>query len=148
MTDYDTDAVAEAVGTPRSFDDWMVVARGLAAGQRWAKDEAGAGHLQGLEYGRAMSLWLKEHPSFGCYSEAECWAMLRCLERLEEIDAWRARQPASEHAQLNHPAKVLAGFLAGDVPVNPRDERINKLEQKVAELRDEIARLRARRDCF
>ena len=143
MSETDLDA-AVAAGIPQTFDDWMVVARGLAAGQRWAMDEAGTDRPQGVLYSRTVGLWLKEHPSFDRYSKAEQWAMLRCLERLEEIEAWRATLSILERARLNDPAKVLARFLAGDVPADSRDDRIARLDRKVAELRDEIARLRAR----
>ena len=122
VSDLD-EVAAAAVATPRSFDDWMVVARRLAAGQRRA-----TGGLEDIDR----------------YSKAERWAMLRCLERLDEIEAWRATLSAPERARLNDPAKVLARFLAGGVEVDSRDERIARLDLKVAELRDEIARLRAR----
>ena len=121
--------VAAAVSTPRSFDDRMVVARDLAAG-----DGTSANRAQ-----RTGDPWLTEHPTIH-----QCWAMFRCFEQLDEIDAWRARLPAPERARLIRPARILARILAGEALADGRDERIARLEGRIIELRDEIARLRAR----
>ena len=149
MTEIDLDAVAaaEAVGVPKSFKEWMVVARGLDAGRHWAMKQAGTHRPAGPSYSRTFNLWLNQHhPSLGqlCPKSMQ-WALFWCLERLEEIEAWLATLPAPEQARLSHPAKVLARFLvAPDEPGDPRGDRIAELERQVRALRDEIARLRAR----
>jgi hypothetical protein len=146
MIDVELDAVAaaEAIGPPTSFEEWMIVARALAAGRQWAMDEAGTSRPQGLDYGRAFALWLERHPSLDRYTKTMCWAMSRCLERRDEIDAWRARLPAFQRASLVDPVEVLALFRAGDRPAASRGDGVPDPSLESPGLRDGTARLRGR----
>jgi hypothetical protein len=89
----------------RSWDQWLLVARALAALRANAMAAGRANRPMGLMYNRIFGGFLREHGFDGIDNQQRYRALL-CLENLPAIEQWRATLSEKERERLNHPGAV------------------------------------------
>jgi hypothetical protein len=112
----------------QTFDNWMAVARALDLGRVRAMAETGANDIQDRHYQKAFSRWLDKHPKFndraGLPRVTRMW-LLRCLDHLGDILAWRRSRGAAELVKYNFPETVFKRWARAENP-----ELLSELERQ------------------
>jgi hypothetical protein len=93
---------------PATWDDWLVIGAGLMAGRNAAMLAAGTNQPFGKKYVTHFGAYLKRH-GLNSTDKSTRAKLLRIMERLPQIRAWRDAQP--DRANLNHPSTILRRFL-------------------------------------
>jgi hypothetical protein len=86
-----------------TFDDWIAVGRALVIGRTAALKEAGTNAAVGSRYNIAMGRWLVDH-QLDAVSAQERYAILKILEHLDAVTAWRDGLPEPQRRRHNHPS--------------------------------------------
>src|SRR5204862_1907191 len=86
----------------KGFDLWIDVAKALDIGRRQCLKTAGTNRAVGSRYNRAMGAWLRENGLDGINTQ-ERYRALQVLEKLPEIEAWRASLDEKKRRSFNHP---------------------------------------------
>jgi hypothetical protein len=86
-----------------TFDDWLCVGRALIVGRTVALKEAGTNAPVGGKYNLAMGRWLVDH-QLDDINAQERYAILKILENLDAVTAWRDGLPVSQRRKHNHPS--------------------------------------------
>jgi hypothetical protein len=87
-----------------SWDDWVLVGKAIQVGHEEAKRQAG-GKATGKKYSAVFHPWLKDN-GFLDMDKDDRSKLLWLVNRLPEIEAWRATRSKRERALWNHPYTV------------------------------------------
>jgi hypothetical protein len=131
----------------RSWDDWMLVAEAIAAGQ----DEIAriAGTSKGRYYAVAMNKWLKK-TGFDAIDDGARSRLMKCFASRAEIETWRNGLPAAERLKHEHPQSVLNAWNKATKPPKPKATTKSKANEaahdsdaiSIAELEGYVQELR------
>jgi hypothetical protein len=88
-----------------TFDDWVSIARGLAAGRAFSMKLAKRNKPVGTTYNRAMGQWLAQH-GLDEISAQERYRALLVLDNLAAIESWRNALPEERRRTFNHPGAI------------------------------------------
>lgn len=125
-------------GGRRLWSDWLVIGAGLMALRAEAMAVAGTERPRGKTYNAAMSALLAKH-RLNTISETPRRCLLKIMERLPDIERWRARQDDPDG--LNHPIHVWRRFTASSGKTRPKSK-----PSTTDQLRIELAAAHARLD--
>jgi hypothetical protein len=109
----------------RSWDDWMLVAKALAAGRSKAMLQAKANRPVGTTYVRIFGAWLREHDLADMDNQARYRALI-CLEHIVAIEAWRATLTQRERDRWNHPNSCWLHYRRSLKPASAAPSRFVK----------------------
>jgi len=87
----------------KNFDDWIAVGRALVIGRTEAMQKAQANRPIGTTYNRLMGEWLKQHDLSDVCAQ-ERYGLLKIIEHLDAVTAWRDGLPESQRRRHNHPS--------------------------------------------
>jgi hypothetical protein len=102
----------------KTFEHWMVIARGLEIGYQVCRRDADIGSQvqrghEGAAFARTYNQWLAQHPKLARISPRpqshkviRSW-LYKCLTHEAEIIAWRKAQGWTEQARYNYPQTVF-----------------------------------------
>jgi hypothetical protein len=127
-----------------TWADWAAVGRALLIGRAAAAHEAGTD--KGRKFDLAFAAWRQGH-GFGQLDKGDQHRLLKVMDRLQEIEAWRGGLTTTERLKLNHPSYVLRKFTASTV-LPKQDNGIKKptklqlTEGELQKMIDENDRLR------
>jgi hypothetical protein len=95
------------------WEDWKAVGAALLVGRREAMREAQTNEPAGKAYSKAFSDWLKAH-HFDDIDKSDRAKLLQMMEKLEDVEAYRASLSPAERMRLNHPNSVWRAFTSPD----------------------------------
>jgi hypothetical protein len=102
----------------KDYDDWIVVGKALAVGREHAKRAAGVTRPFGKPYVMAFSTWTKTN-HFAEIHKSVRGVLLKIIDNLAEIDAWRNRLSEDLRLRLNHPDSIWRHFAQRDSDDTP-----------------------------
>lgn len=122
-----------------TFEEWIDIARGLTAIRDRVLAETGASSASSRTFSKALPEFAAKHP-WAARWQGEGRSSFRSaayfmVERLDEINEWRATLSEREREELANPEVVRRRFLAARDGSEPRET--------IGDLRRENARLRA-----
>jgi hypothetical protein len=130
-----------------SWEDWTHVGAAVVIGRTEAMRKAAVNRPVGRRYNVLFAAWLKQF-GFENLDKADRSRLFAVMDRLEEIEAWRATLTPTERLRLNHPSAVLRKWKSANAispNQNSRLSPIKKCRQENSALQQEILRLRE--DC-
>lgn len=86
-----------------TWDDWLCVGRALLIGRGECMKAAGTNSPKGGKYNYVAAQWLVEH-GFADVCAQERSRIVKIVENLPAVEAWRATLPPEEQRKLNHPS--------------------------------------------
>jgi hypothetical protein len=102
-----------------SWDDWLIVARGIKVLRDAALKAADTDKPYGKVYTRLMAASLREN-GFDDVGQQVRWRLLQVLENMEPIERWRAGLSDSERHRCNHPDSIMMNWRrAAEAPAPP-----------------------------
>jgi hypothetical protein len=134
----------------QSWEDWKAVARALQVVRTQSMAEANTNKPEGKHYAAAISRRLadakldkllggNEHKALRC-------RLLDLIDRISDVETWRAKLPTNKRLKWNHPLTVYKNWQNSIIPTNNNSEKpgspVAKLKQSVAELSEENQRLK------
>ena len=108
MTDNDHVAAGKAAwarlrNDRATFEDWLCVGRAIAFGRAEAMQQSKANRPVGTAYVRVFGAFLRDN-GFSDTSNQERYAILKIIEHLDAVTAWRDGLPAPQRRKHNHPS--------------------------------------------
>jgi len=123
----------------QSWDDWLLVGRGLAVAQSVARRWCGNSNKRstGPRYNKVFSDVMDQA---GLTIEKNARAkLLHIMQSQPEITAWRDGLPEDRRDRLNHPVIVLREFRKSQQPVKVKPQRPNPATLlAIARAQDEV----------
>jgi hypothetical protein len=113
----------------RSWDDWVLVAKALAAGRSKAMQKAKCNKPVGTTYVRIFGAWLREHDLADMDNQARYRALV-CLEHIVAIEAWRATLTQRERDRWNHPNSCWMHYRRSLKPASVAPRRVVNTKAK------------------
>lgn len=86
-----------------TWNDWLCIGHALVAGRRECMRIAGTNFPQGGRYNYAANGWLTEH-GFADVCAQERHRIVKIIENLPAVEAWRATLSPEDRRALNHPS--------------------------------------------
>jgi hypothetical protein len=106
----------------RSWDGWLKVGKAIAFGRAEAMRQSKANRPVGTAYVRVFGAFLRDN-GFSDTSNQERYAILKILEHLPAVTAWRDGLPEAQRRRHNHPSLWNtyrnASKAATDTPARP-----------------------------
>jgi hypothetical protein len=129
-----------------NWHDWVRIGKALVIGRAEAMRQAHAGEPKGKRYSAQFSAWLNA-VGFGDMDHGDRARLFRCIDRLADVERWRARISAAKRRAFNHPSTVWRHFeRAAKAPLPDRPKPaspIAQLTESVVRLQRENAALKA-----
>jgi hypothetical protein len=97
-----------------AWEDWLHVGAALVIGRTEAMREAHVNEPVGHNYNTAYGTWLQRH-GFETIDKGDRARLFEVMDKIVEIEAWRATLTESERLLLNHPTTVLRRWKAATV---------------------------------
>jgi hypothetical protein len=86
-----------------TWDDWLCVGRALVIGRIECMKAAGTNIPKGGKYNYVANQWLAEH-GFADVCAQERSRIIKIIDNLPAVEAWRATLPLEEQRKINHPS--------------------------------------------
>jgi hypothetical protein len=123
-----------------AWADWLHVGAALAIGRTEAMREAHVNEPVGHNYNTTFGAWLRRY-GFETIDKGDRARLLEVMDKLVEIEAWRATLTERQRRLLNHPTTVLRKWRTATAVVDPKAppkaSATAKLKESVAELSEE-----------
>jgi hypothetical protein len=87
----------------RSWDDWLKVGKAVALGRAESMQKARCNRPIGTSYVRVFGAWLRDN-GFSETTNQERYAILKILEHLDAVTAWRDGLDEARRRRHNHPS--------------------------------------------
>jgi hypothetical protein len=97
-----------------TWEDWLHVGAALVIGRTEAMREAHVNKPIGHNYNSAFGTWLHRY-GFETIDKGDRARLLEVMDKLVEIEAWRATLTESQRLLLNHPTTVVRRWRAATV---------------------------------
>jgi hypothetical protein len=110
------------------WSNWVAVIKALAVLRTQALNEAKTNRPQGTRYRAAIARRLRIY-GFDALDKSDRCRLLKCADHLEDLEAWRSKQPVERQAGLNHPTVVLSAWKRSLRSPSPRPDPLNLAEQ-------------------
>jgi hypothetical protein len=134
------------IKTDREWRDWVRIGKALAIGRTEAMRQAHSNEPKGKRYSAQFSAWLNAK-GFGDMDQGDRARLFLCMDRLADVERWRATIGAGKRSALNHPSSVWRHFERATKAPNPDKPRpaspIAQLKESIARLQEENAVLKA-----
>ncbi len=88
-----------------SWHDWKLIGEALAVGRKESMAKAKADRPAGRKYNELFGHWIQIH-GFHEIDKADRAKLLRIIENLDDVEAWRKTLTESQRTQINHPSSV------------------------------------------
>ena len=129
------------------FEDWITVARALAAGRGLAMHMANTNQPAGSTYNRYFGDWLVATKLDERMDKGTRSRLFKVYDNLDEIRDWRETLPLNKQRTLNHPDSVLRAWnklnkVSVESTKLTATEVIRELRTELANAKDEIERLK------
>jgi hypothetical protein len=128
-----------------TWDDWLQVGAALGILRTEAMREAHVNDPFGRIYNEAFGALLGKF-GFENIDKGDRARLFEVMDKLAEIERWRATLTQSQRLPLNHPTTVLRRWKTAMVVTSPQDPRkasaVAKLKQSIVALSEENHRLK------
>jgi hypothetical protein len=135
-------AWGELGGACSDWARWKTIGESLARARRAAMLDTHSNRPQGRAYNAAFGAWLSKR-TFRSIDQSDRARLLRVMDNLPAIEAWRATLSETELRRLNHPSVVWRKWSASNKPTTTSPARSRLKDEKVA-LHAKIAELERR----
>jgi hypothetical protein len=126
-----------------TWSDWIAIGEALLVGRQDAMAAAETNHPIGSRYDSEFGSWLTRH-HFDAIDAGDRTCLIKVMDNLPAIEAWRATLTLTARLQLNHPSNILRKWKSGteakeskrtlrDSVVNLSDDNLAK-DCRIAEL--------------
>jgi hypothetical protein len=137
---------ATRLASGQTWADWRAVGRAYWIGHCEAKRRAN--NNQGRRYASAFHEWTRRVGlDKVLFDKATRACLIKLMENLDKVEAWRKTLPSNKQLEINHPRVVLAHWKRSTVVPDPnkppKPSAIAKLKQSLADLDEQNCRLRA-----
>jgi hypothetical protein len=95
------------------WEDWKAVGAALQIGRQEAMRKAQTNKPAGKAYSKAFSDWLHIH-QFDDLDKSDRAKLLKIVDELEDVEAYRASLSPAERGRLNHPNSVWRAYTCPD----------------------------------
>lgn len=92
------------------WDDWRLIGQALLVGRKEAMRLAKKDRPAGRKYNELVGNWVQMH-GFAEIDKSDRAKLLSIVEKLDEVEAWRATLTDSQRATLNHPSSIWRAWL-------------------------------------
>jgi hypothetical protein len=128
-----------------AWEDWLHVGAAPVIGRAEAMRETHVNEPVGYNYNTAFGAWLRRY-GFETIDKGDRARLFEVMDKLVEIEAWRATLTERQRRLLNHPTTVLRKWRTATAVVDPKAppkaSATAKLKESVAELSEENYRLK------
>lgn len=93
----------------REWADWVAIGKALEIAKRQCLQAAGCTTPYGQRYSKAMGAWLAANDMGDIGQQVRC-RLARCMERLHDIEKWRASLDEEKRAKFSHPDSIWFNF--------------------------------------
>jgi hypothetical protein len=126
------------------WKEWIAVGEAMVRARTTCMLDTHSNRPAGRGYNAAFSTWLAKR-KFGNMDGSDRARLLKCMENIPAIEAWRETLTESERLRLNHPSSVLRKWLARTkTPDDPTKEKktsaFQRLKDENIELREQLRR--------
>jgi hypothetical protein len=104
-------AAWQRLKTGRDWQDWVAVGKALLVGRDEAMSEAKAKKPSGRKYSALFDVWLQRH-DFDDINANDRSQLMRLVEQLADVEAWRASLSDAVRVNLNSPSAVWRAWKA------------------------------------
>lgn len=111
-----------------TWEDWRHVGAALLIGRSGAMREAGVNRPVGRRYNAVVAAWLKKF-RFGNLDKADRSRLFAVMDRLQEIETWRATLAPTERLRLNHPSTILRKWKSANAISRNQNSRLSSIEK-------------------
>jgi hypothetical protein len=127
----------------QNWIDWILVGAALLVGRRTAMRIACSNRADGGRYRRAFAHWLRQN-GFADLEKRTRADLLRIMECLEQIEAWRAGLKEDDRLRISHPTTIWRRWSASKRGATSRGRsRTEQYTDEIRRLQEENDNLRA-----
>lgn len=133
----------------KSWEHWRMVGKALLVGREWAMHHAGTNKPEGKGYNLAFGAWLEKY-KLNDIDQGDRKRLFEVMDKLAEIEEWRAGLTEGERRKLNHPSTVLRRWKkATQLPSEEKPKKatlsdsVRDLDTRVYDLTEEKKELEA-----
>jgi hypothetical protein len=119
-----------------TWDRWVVIGYAFEAGRNDIMRHLQINKPEGGRYSKAMKAWLIRY-RFEKIGPSAFSYLMKCMDNLAEITAWRQTLDQSRQIRLNHPQSVW-GHFSKRASVPTANRRANQKDEVILKLQDEL----------
>jgi hypothetical protein len=97
----------------KCWDDFKQIGKAFQVGRKQAMARAGTSEPRGKAYNQHFGQWLHDN-RLDDFDKSDRAKLMRLMDELPEVEAWRASLPPDTRQKLNHPSPVSVGWNCPD----------------------------------
>jgi hypothetical protein len=97
----------------KCWDDFKQIGKAFQVGRKQAMARAGTSEPRGKGYNQCFRQWLHVN-RFDDFDASDRAKLMRLMDELPEVEAWRTSLPPDTRLKLNHPSAVWEGWSCPD----------------------------------
>jgi hypothetical protein len=97
----------------KCWDDFKQIGKAFQVGRKLAMARAGTSEPRGKAYNQHFGHWLHEN-RLDDFDASDRAKLMRLMDELAEVEAWRASLPPDTQQKLNHPSAVSEAWKCSD----------------------------------
>jgi hypothetical protein len=113
-------ALTRLIDGGRDWSDWVSTMKGLGSGRTYAMHEARTNSTKAWKFRNAMTKWLRLHPIFAEIDDSNRSKLLKCYDRLGDLEDWRHDNPGLA-LRITYPPTILSRIRAEEKKQQGKD---------------------------